>query len=234
MSRSAIDRVRSLGIDPTSFPLEDEQLEQYMVFIGQPYKQEIPSTYEELVKIVDDTIHSTTMESHRAYIRSLPQELRLVMNAWQSFQAVHIHHNIRLYMEDPSTWKEKVQSLGLQIEDESRIRKYIEVMEFIINGAPPLTEDIIVFRKVTRNPELSYVNKKMDYINKSFTSTTIWFAKALEYAGHRGKVIKIILPAGTKCLYLGGIEQEILLPPGAHFIFQGIDSDMALYTLIQA
>lgn len=57
MSRGAADRATSLGIDPESFPLEEEPLEEYMTIIGEPYNVSVPQTYGELLAIIDSIFH---------------------------------------------------------------------------------------------------------------------------------------------------------------------------------
>lgn len=223
-----------LDIYPESFPLEDQDIDTYMVLIAEPYGlgDQVPETYEDLLSTIDKVLHMNIKKEHMAYLRSIPRNLRTSIGAWQSFSDYHMHHNIRLYMEDPIDWKQKLQRLHMKVEDESKILGYIENINSIINGAPPLSEGITVFRKVTRNPELSYVTRKMDFINRSFTSTTTWYQVARSYESLIGKVIKIYLPEGTRCLYFGIKEQEILLPANSYFRYESSEP-MPTYTLVQ-
>lgn len=232
MSNAAVSIARALNIDPESFPLEEEDLDNYMALVVRPYGVEVPRSYEDLLKIIDSIIHLNIRDEHYTYFRVLPPALRRNIGIWQSFSASHVHHNIRLYMEDPISWKQKVQALSLKVEDEAKLLHYIEAINTIINGAPPLSEPITVYRRVTRNPELSYVSSGGDYINRSFTSTTTWYQVAQSYEGKRGRVIKIHLPTGTKGFYLGGVEHEILLPANSYFRYEG-STPMPTYTLVQ-
>lgn len=229
MSRRIINLAYSINLAPDSFPLDEHDVEEYLMMIGRPYGTNIPPTYEVLLNIINDVIHEGILIQHQAYIRSLPLDVQQSLQIWTGVYArkPDAYHNIRLYMENPSTWKKNILDMGYVLENESDIIKWIKDITFAVMGSPILSGNITAFRRVSRSPEDSYVNRKypIDYRNRSFTSTTTWFPVSGFIHGKEGTIIKIILPPGTRGLYIGGPEYEILLPPNTQmkFLYHGSD-----------
>jgi hypothetical protein len=93
--------------------------------------------------------------------------------------------------------------------------EFYDSLTSIINNAPPLPRDAIVFRGMSSSNFILKPNR--------FISTTLTSVAATEFARNRetqqwGMMLKITLPAGSRCLFMAPIsdvsnEFEILLPP---------------------
>lgn len=102
------------------------------------------------------------------------------------------------------------------------IREFIKNLEDIINRAPVLTEDAILYRGVKDVKYLS--NDARTFLNVQFMSTSYSPRVAFEYADKRIGccVKKLRVPAGTKCIWMEPVtlhagEHEVLLPPQLKF-----------------
>lgn len=85
----------------------------------------------------------------------------------------------------------------------------------IINNAPPLEADLLVYRGITND----YFPKKDNmFLNKRFISTTYALHAAFNFMGDFNCcLLQILLPKGTRCLFMPIVsvypdECEILLP----------------------
>lgn len=101
------------------------------------------------------------------------------------------------------------------------IRMFIHDLRRIISSAPPLPSNLYVFRGVT-TPYHKTASTHAVFDNKGFVSTTLNPYTANRFAGSKGYVQRILLPAGAHVLITFPIskypdEAEVLLPDGAQF-----------------
>lgn len=225
MDRRAEHLARNiLGIGPDKFPLGRKGLLSFKTFLGDPYGYDIPETYDELLGMIRGAIQEDILLEHQEYLDTIPRDAMDGLSYWQSLTGEQTYHYMREYMEDPIGWRDVIRTAydflltgGRDLPSEEELEGYVQNVNAIIAGAPPIPRDIIVFRSVVRGNEFASIRRNRDYTNKSFTSTTTWYFTAVQHAHRSGKIIKIIIPEGSKALYMGGHEKEILLPANTHF-----------------
>jgi hypothetical protein len=104
------------------------------------------------------------------------------------------------------------------------VKMYTTDLLNIVNNAPTITDEMIVYRGIKSDYFLKYINNDNICYIPAFLSTTLALNDAVEYSDKTSKccikIIKLII--GTKCLLLDGISHmdvtEILLPYGSKFI----------------
>jgi len=105
----------------------------------------------------------------------------------------------------------------------------ISEINIIIENSPPTTSDMVVYRGLR---ERKIIRKDNLYETTGFLSTTLSAEKALDFGIY---VDNIIVPRGTKCLYISNQftqyddEEEILFPPrNCLEVLKIIDEDIIL------
>jgi hypothetical protein len=109
-------------------------------------------------------------------------------------------------------------------------RGVFSVLCCTVARAPPLREDIVLYRGINSN---DYI----DGVSRSFVSTTSNPIAAQRFTGNTCCLLKITVKAGTKILSLHSqdlthftFEKEILLPPGGIFrIVEKTHCDQSIY-----
>jgi hypothetical protein len=133
------------------------------------------------------------------------------------------YQGINKSLRDPQKWQQIASELTIESTE-----VFVRQLQQVIEEAPRLLQDVYSYRGIKQGNYVDMISSLKigdEFVDKGFVSTSLnkltaenAFASRNRPSEADGMLIRIINPAGTKGLMVGGdIEEEWLLPAGSRF-----------------
>lgn len=191
--------------------------------IAQKYLQMIKTKKNKNLADGNDPKYiQTLMEQHRKYIQSLKPEYRQAVSTYTASGYSYMN----AYLRGTMSAEQLMSNHGVTVNE---VESLINRLNQVLNNAPPLTQNIMVYRGVNFDTGSlsSFNNLKVgnviDIFRDTFNSTSFDRSVSINnFAGDECCLFILYLPVGTKGLYVNQLssyshENEYILAPGPLF-----------------
>ena len=167
---------------------------------GKTSKAEIPSTTDKYLSAVQSGAYQKLSRASKAKMAEKVKKETMELSGMQNFTEKEGDY-LDIYASSKyQKINGELRSGKVSAETKKIVSKIDKIMEKNV-----LKKDIIVYR----GTDGSFSTK-----DKAYTSTSLDAVTANNFARGKAKLQAYRIPKGTKCVYIGGGEKELLLPRG--------------------